>query len=207
MKKTLLSILTLILATVNGFSQTDTTATAKKDSTTRYINPDSVKVVRVVIDSISGDTLLFYPFEEVVLKDFNTPEQREEYRKLKYNVKKVMPYAKLAAFRLQMMEDNLHLISDPKAKEKYIKETEKSLKEDFMQTLKGFSRSQGLLLIKLIHRETGRTTYDILRGYRGNVETFYWSAFAKMYNASLKVEYDPIVDYQIEVIIKAYNLE
>jgi ABC-type transporter MlaC component len=118
-----------------------------------------------------------------------------------------MPYAKLAAFRLQMMEDNLHLISDPKAKEKYIKETEKALKEEFIETMKNFSRSQGLLLLKLIHRETGKTTYEILKGYRGSVETFYWGAFAKMYNASLKVEYDPILDYQLDMIIKAQNLE
>ncbi len=192
-----------IFCALNGFSQADSI----KKISPQKVDLDSIEIVRVVIDSASGDTLMFYRFEELVMKDFNTPEQREEYRKLKYNVKKVMPYAKLAAFRLQMMEDNLHLISDPKAKEKYIKETEKSLKNEFIETLKGFSRSQGVLLIKLIHRETGKTTYDLLKGYRGSIETFYWSAFAKMYNASLKEEYDPIVDYQLDMIIKAYNME
>ncbi len=201
--RTLITIAICILFGSAGLAQTnDSTVKAKKP-----VNLDSIEVVQVIIDSASGDTLLFYAFEEVVLKDFVTPEQREEYRRLKYNVKKVMPYAKLAAFRLQMMEDNLLLINDPKERERYIKETEKSLKEDFMETLKGFSRSQGLLLIKLIHRETGKTTYDILKGYRGSVETFYWGAFAKMYNASLKTEYDPIVDYKLDMIIKAYNLE
>lgn len=188
---------------MSGSAQSDTT----KPKKIKPVNLDSIEVVRVIIDSASGDTLLFYKFEEVVINDFSTPEQRQEYKKLKHNVKKVMPYAKLAAFRLQMMEDNLLLINDPKARERYIKETEKSLKEDFMETLKGFTRSQGLLLIKLMHRETGKTTYDILKGYRGNVETFYWSAFAKMYNANLNSEYDPIVDYQLDLIIKAYNLE
>ncbi|MBO6515170.1 MAG: DUF4294 domain-containing protein [Bacteroidia bacterium] len=202
MKRSVLTFLSVMIVTLAS-AQADSTKAKKQHP----VNLDSIEVVRVIVDSASGDTLLFYRFEEVVLKDFNTPEQKEEYRRLKYNVKKVMPYAKLAAFRLQMMEDNLLLINDPKAREKYIKETEKSLKEDFMETLKGFSRSQGLLLIKLMHRETGKTTYDILKGYRGNVETFYWSAFAKMYNANLKVEYDPIVDYQLDMIIKAYNLE
>jgi hypothetical protein len=201
--RTLITIAICLLFGSVSLAQTgDSTTVAKK-----RVNLDSIEVVQVIIDSASGDTLLFYAFEEVVLKDFITPEQRAEYRRLKYNVKKVMPYAKLAAFRLQMMEDNLLLINDPKERERYIKETEKSLKEDFMETLKGFSRSQGLLLIKLIHRETGKTTYDILKGYRGSVETFYWGAFAKMYNASLKTEYDPIVDYQLDMIIKAYNLE
>jgi hypothetical protein len=184
-------------------AQTDTTKTDTVDK----LGLDSIEVVRIVIDSASGDTLLFYRFEELVMKDFSTVEQKDAYRLLKYNVKKVMPYAKLAAFRLQMMEDNLHLINDPKARDKYIKETEKSLKNEFIETMKGFSRSQGLLLIKLIHRETGKTTHELLKGYRGSVETFYWSAFAKLYNASLKEEYDPIVDYQLDMIIKAYELE
>jgi len=202
MKRLLFSVSILASLTFLGKAQSDSTKTE-----TKKVNLDSVEVVRVIVDSASGDTLLFYRFEELVMKDFSTPEQKEAYIRLKYNVKKVMPYAKLAAFRLQMMEDNLHLISDPKAKEKYIKETEKALKEEFIETMKNFSRSQGLLLLKLIHRETGKTTYEILKGYRGSVETFYWGAFAKMYNASLKVEYDPILDYQLDMIIKAQKLE
>jgi hypothetical protein len=202
MKRLLFTLSILASLTILGKAQSDSTKTE-----TNKVNLDSVEVVRVIVDSASGDTLLFYRFEELVMKDFSTPEQKEAYIRLKYNVKKVMPYAKLAAFRLQMMEDNLHLISDPKAKEKYIKETEKALKEEFIETMKNFSRSQGLLLLKLIHRETGKTTYEILKGYRGSVETFYWGAFAKMYNASLKVEYDPILDYQLDMIIKAQNLE
>ena len=202
MKRLLFTVSILASLTFLGKAQSDSTKTE-----TKKVNLDSVEVVRVIVDSASGDTLLFYRFEELVMKDFSTPEQKEAYIRLQYNVKKVMPYAKLAAFRLQMMEDNLHLISDPKAKEKYIKETEKALKEEFIETMKNFSRSQGLLLLKLIHRETGKTTYQILKGYRGSVETFYWGAFAKMYNASLKVEYDPILDYQLDMIIKAQKLE
>jgi len=202
MKRLLFTLSILASLTFLVKAQSDSTKTE-----TNNVHLDSVEVVRVIVDSASGDTLLFYRFEELVMKDFSTPEQKEAYIRLKYNVKKVMPYAKLAAFRLQMMEDNLHLISDPKAKEKYIKETEKALKEEFIETMKNFSRSQGLLLLKLIHRETGKTTYEILKGYRGSVETFYWGAFAKMYNASLKVEYDPILDYQLDMIIKAQNLE
>lgn len=202
MRRLLFTLCILVSLAIIVEAQTDSTKTE-----TKKVNLDSVEVVRVIVDSASGDTLLFYRFEELVMQDFSTPEQKEAYIRLKYNVKKVMPYAKLAAFRLQMMEDNLHLISDPKAKEKYIKETEKALKEEFIETMKNFSRSQGLLLLKLIHRETGKTTYEILKGYRGSVETFYWGAFAKIYNASLKVEYDPILDYQLDMIIKAQNLE
>lgn len=201
MKKSL-----IILLSILSFSAQSQT----KDS--NYIKPkkvnlDSIHVVRVVIDTATKDTFFVYEFEEVALMDFATEEQRLAYFKLVYNVKKVLPYAKLAAFRLQMMEDNLQLLSDQKAKDKYIKETEKGIKDEFMETMKNFTKSQGLLLIKLIHRESGKNTYEILKGYRGSVETFYWSAFAKLYNADLKTEYDPIIDYQIEMIIEKYDLE
>lgn len=168
-------------------------------------SPDTGEVVKIHIDG--PDTIFVHEFEEFILKDFTTPEQREQFKRLTYNVKKVLPYAKLAAFRLQMMEDNLHMLTSQKEKDQYIKATEKAMKDEFQESLKVFSRSQGMLLIKLIHRETGKTTYEILKHYRGNAETFYWGAFAKFYNASLKSEYDPILDYQIDWIIKHYNLE
>jgi len=179
---------------------------AQSDSTKKFNQViDSGDVVRISIDG--KDTMFVYDFEEVLIKDFSTPEGKKAYKKLVYNVRKTMPYAKLAAFRLQMMEDNLQLLTTAKERNRYIKETEKAIKEEFMASLKKFSRSQGKLLLKLIHRETGKTTFDILRHYRGSTETFYWSTFAKFYNASLKDEYDPIIDYQIEMIVKQYKLE
>lgn len=168
-------------------------------------NTDSIIVVRKEI--FNGDTIIVQTLDEYILKELNGDESREKYLKLVYNVKKTLPYAKLAAFRLQMMEDNLNLLTTKRAKEKYIKETEKAIKEEFMAQLKNLHISQGKLLLKLIHRETGKNTYEILKGYRGNATTFYWGALAKYYDADLKVEYDPIEDYQIEYIIKVYKLE
>jgi hypothetical protein len=166
---------------------------------------DSMIVMKMAI--IDGDTILVHTFDEFILRDLKDPEAKERYRKLKYNVKKVMPYAKLAAFRLQMMEDNLNMIKNRREREKYIKETEKAIKEEFMADLKNLTVTQGKLLIKLIHRETGKTTFEILKGYRGSATTFYWKIIASHYDADLNQEYDPIEDYQIEHIIKMYNLE
>lgn len=210
---TLSKALAVMLLCGNTVAYAQTNSDQSDSSTKRpYVmkgkaNLDSFDVVKVIYDSATGETIWLYEFEEALVKDFSTPEQRQQYRILAYNVKKVLPYAKLAAFRLQMLEDNLQLIQDPKARDKYIKETEKAIKEEFMETMKGLSRSQGILLIKLIHRESGKTTFEILKGYRGSVETFYWSALAKMYDADLKVQYDPILDYQIDLIIRENNLE
>ena len=169
------------------------------------IVPDSMKIVRKVV--MDGDTFYIYEFDELIIKEFTTAEEKEEYLKLVRRIKKVMPYAKLAAFRLQMMEDNLNQLTTKKAKKKYIKETEAAIKEEFMGQIKNLYVEEGKLLLKLIHRETGNTTYEILKKYRGSATTFYWGMLAKTYSADIKVEYDPIQDYWIEYIIKSLKLE
>ena len=189
MKKILVSLLLLV-----GYS-----------SIAQTVHPDSAIVARKFF--MDGDTFYVYSFDEFILKEFNSKEEQEKYLRLVRNVKKVMPYAKLAAFRLQMLEDNLNQLSTKKAKKKYIKATEDAIKDEFMESLKSLSRTQGMLLIKLIHRETGNTTFEILKKYRGNASTMFYGLWAKMYNADIDVKFDPIEDYQIEYIIKNTKLE
>ena len=84
---------------------------------------------------------------------------------------------------------------------------EDAIKEEFIGQLKKLTISQGKLLIKLIHRETGNTTYEILKQYRGSASTMFYGIWARMYNANIDTKYDPINDYQIEYIIKNAKLE
>jgi hypothetical protein len=170
---------------------------------------DTIKATTrfVRYEIVDGDTFPVYTFDEVILKDIRDPQAYQKYLRLVRNVKKTLPYAKLTAFKLQMIEDNLNQLKTKRAKDKYIKQHEKALKEDFEEQLKNLSVSQGLLLMKLIHRETGKTTYDILKHYRGSAKTMFWQAFAKMYGSDTKVTYDPLEDYQIEHIIKSLEIE
>jgi len=156
---------------------------------------------------VDGDTFPVYTFDEVILKDLRDPEAYKKYLRLVRNVKKTLPYAKLTAFKLQMIEDNLNQLRTKRAKDKYIKQHEKALKEDFEKQLENLSVTQGLLLMKLIHRETGSTTYDILKKYRGSTKAIMWQTFAKFYGSNTKVTYDPVEDYQIEHIIRSLEIE
>ncbi len=169
------------------------------------INQKSSALMRKVY--MDGDTFFLYTFDEFILKEFESKKEKNSYLRLVRDVKKVMPYAKLAAFRLQMMDDNLNQMPTNRAKKKYIKDTEDAIKDEFIKQLKSLTVSQGKLLIKLIHRETGNTTYEILKQYRGSASTLFYGLWAKMYNANIDVKYDPIADHQIEYIIKNANLE
>jgi|TARA_B110000902_G_scaffold265774_1_gene351098 hypothetical protein len=166
---------------------------------------DSGMVLRKI--HMDGDTFFVYSFDEFILKEFNSKEEQKAYLKLVGNVKKVMPYAKLAAFRLQMMDDNLNQLISRRAKRKYVKATEDAIMSEFKSQLQTLTRSQGKLLLKLLHRETGNTSYEILKKYRGSTSTMFYGVWAKMYDANIRVEFDPIEDYQIEYIIKNAKLE
>ena len=150
--------------------------------------------------------------KNITLPDFivvaqKDPEYEKKYQRLVYNVKKALPYAKLAAFRYQMLEQNLQLLPTEKARKAYLKKTEANIKDQFMETLKGWTVSQGKILIKLIYRETGRTTYDLLESYRGNFTAYFWQGLTKFYGGNLKDEYNPIEDWQVEQIIKQLGFE
>ena len=184
--------ITLLMLCKVGFSQ-------------NFEKSDSSMILRKVV--MDGDTFYLYSFNQFILKEFNSKKDRDAYIKLVRNVKKVMPYAKLAAFRLQMMDDNLNQLPTKRSKKKYIKSTEDAIKDEFIGQLKKLTISQGKLLIKLIHRETGNTTYEILKQYRGRASTMFYGIWARMYNANIDTKYDPIKDYQIEYIIKNAKLE
>ncbi len=159
------------------------------------------------IASKAQDTIRNITLPDFIVNAQKDPEYEKKYQKLVYNVKKALPYAKLAAFRYQMLEQNLQLLPTEKARKAYLKKTEANIKDQFMETLKGLTVSQGKILIKLIYRETGRTTYDLLETYRGSFTAYFWQGMTKFYGGNLKDEYNPIEDWQIEQIIKQLGFE
>lgn len=178
-----------------------------KDSI-KIISPTKKRdAVRIGYEIVDGDTIPVYLFNNVYLSSLKTQDEINHYKKMVRNIKVALPYAKLAAFRLQMMEDNLSMIKSKRARKKYINQCEKSIKEEFMNDLKNLTMSQGKLLLKLIHRETGKTTWDILTSYQGKLEPIFWSTIANMYGANTKETYDPVLDKEIEDIIKKLELE
>lgn len=166
---------------------------------------DSLNIVKVEV--VDGDTVFVDELDTFVLKWFEDEESKKKFEQMVKDIKRVLPYAKLAAFRLQMMEDNLHQINGKRARKKYIKATEKAIRKEFTEDIKELHRRQGILLLKLIHRETGQTAYEILTNYRNNASYFFYQTWASFYNADLKDKYDMIEDHQVEYIIKYFKLE
>lgn len=134
---------------------------------------------------------------------FSTRKKYEDWNKLKYNVKKVYPYAIIAAAKLKEYEIKLKTIPNEKDRKKFMKKAEDDLQKEFSPELKKLTMSQGRILIKLIDRETGNTSYDLVKQLRGSFSAFMWQSLAKLFGSSLKSEYDANgEDRLIEIAIR-----
>ncbi len=140
-----------------------------------------------------------------VVTDFVFKDQklREQWTRTRAYVKKVYPYAILASAKLQEFDRRLATITNEKERDRYIKTCEKVLRTEFEDELKGLSVTQGRILMKLIYRETGKTTYDIVKQMRGGFEASMWQAVARLFGNNMKTTYDARVeDIMIEKAVR-----
>ncbi|MBP9152346.1 MAG: DUF4294 domain-containing protein [Flavobacteriales bacterium] len=158
---------------------------------------------------INGDTvpIILLPTVRAVSKRvFKSKRDEKKYYKLTRHVKKVLPYAKLAGKRMKEVEAEVANMSSRERK-KRMKELEKEIKRDYEGELTKLSFTQGRILIKLLDRETGSISYDIVKEFRGGFTAWFFQGIAKMFDYDLKAEYDPEGDDKLieEIVVKIEN--
>ena len=170
-----------------------------------YAQNDNPGVVPFIVDE--GDTIPVVNLPVVDILSAFGPDDEEafkKYLKLRRDVLRAYPYAKLAANQLKIINDSLEKIPSERAQKKYIKATEKQMKEKFEKDLRKLTYTQGRILIKLVDRETGNTSYALVKDLRGGLQAFFWQSLARFFGANLKSEYDPEgEDRMIEGIVRA----
>jgi hypothetical protein len=122
---------------------------------------------------------------------FKTKRQRQQYNKLVYNVKKVLPLAQQVNALIKETYETLQMLPDDKSKDEHIKAVEKEIKRTYTPIMKKLTYSQGKLLIKLIDRECNQSSYEIVKAFLGPGRAAFYQFFAWTFRASLKKEYDP----------------
>lgn len=154
-------------------------------------------------DDIVNDTI---QLEEIIVsKEKLDPEAKKQFLILQNRVYKTYPYAKLASERLTMLNKGMERLSSNKEKKKYFKIVEDYLNNEFEAKLKKLSRSQGRILVKLIHRQTGTTTYDLVKTLKSGWKAFWSNTAASMFDINLKSQYAPYTvneDFLIETILQ-----
>ena len=159
---------------------------------------------------VQGDTIPreYIDLEEVVLLNklsFNNKVDRRRYLILRRKTRKVYPYAKLASERLLTMTKRLQTIKKKRQASKYTKRIQKYIEQEFSEKLKKLTRTEGQILVKLIHRQTGTTAYDLVKELRTAWRAFWYNTTASFFDISLKQKYIPFSveeDYLIEDILE-----
>ena len=148
------------------------------------------------------------PLKEVVVfaeMKFQSTQEIYRYLLLKRRTVKVYPYAKLAADKLSALNDSLVFIKSKRKRKKFTKEMQQYIEGEFSDELKKLTRSEGQILVKLIHRQTGSSSYDLVKELRSGWRAFWYSATARMFKISLKEEFHPDLvqeDYLMEDILQ-----
>ncbi len=191
--KKLVYLLFILPFIVQG--QIDSLETDSTDVEYIIIEGDSIPHTAINLDEV----LLLHKLE------FDSKEDRRRYLILRRKTIKVYPYAKLAAERLESLNERIDLIKKKSEQKKYAKIIQSYIEDEFAEELKQLTRTEGQILVKLIYRQTGETTFDLIKRLRSGWRAFWFNSTANLFNISLKEVYDPETvkeDYLIEDILQ-----
>jgi hypothetical protein len=155
-------------------------------------------VARAVVEG--SDTIPLLELPEVRVyerRDFEYLYLKRRYRRMIRNVKRAYPYAQIAGVRLKELDDHLVTLKSEKEQREYINQAEKEIMQEFENEVRKLTVTQGIILVKLIDRETGRTSYQVIKELKGGITAFFWQGIARIFGNNLKTEYDPVNDDRI----------
>lgn len=195
MKKLLVLLISTFVAVQSARAQS-----GPRDSLIQYIGHNNQILDAIVVD---GDTIPIMVLDEVLFLDkpsFDSEEMRRRYYILKRKVMKVYPYAVIAGNKLDSLNLMLADMKGRRKKKRFVKDFQEYLEGEFEGELRKLTRTEGQILSKLISRETGITTYELIDDYRSGWNAFWWNVTANFYDISLKTPYDPKISEEDKLI-------
>ena len=173
--------LLLLMIGLEGFAQQQKTASPQQSYVTRLCVYEGDTIPYVALPTV----YIYKPLQ------FKNNRQARRYDKLVRDVKKVLPIANEVQRAIIETYEYLMTLPDDKARQRHLKAVEKSIKEQYTPRMKKLTFSQGKLLIKLVDRQTNSTGYELVKAFLGPFRAGFYQAFAALFGASLKKEYDP----------------
>ncbi|MEM7102319.1 MAG: DUF4294 domain-containing protein [Bacteroidota bacterium] len=176
-----------------------------QDEKTEKVEIDG-EVFQVLIEN--NDTIILASLTDVSFampKEFKSKEEARHFRLTRARAVKVYPYAVKA---IAVFRDIQEFSKDHKKRQnkKYIKQLHKDLREEFQKPLKNLSRSQGKVLVEMIERELGISTFKLIKQLKGGFKAVYWNNAAKLFGYKLKKGYDPEEDPILEMVLATFDI-
>ena len=160
-----------------------------------------------MIKVVNGDTLYMAWLHEVWVYPpmrFKNKKQEKFYWRTVRDVKKCLPYAKMITKDMEYADAELAKLPDNKARKKWWRSYERYLYKKYEKDFRGMYPSQGRMLMLLLDRETERTSYDLIKQYKGKAAANFWQFVAKLFKNDLKEEYD--ADDKDKIVERVINL-
>jgi hypothetical protein len=153
------------------------------------------------------DTTSIETLPPVYIYHWKSTRDYKNFRRTVYNLKKVYPYTQIAKNKMQELDAKYKLAGNERKKKTIIKQLEKELFSEFEAPLRNLTISQGRMLIKLIDRETGQTSYSVLKEFKGGFKATFWQGVARLFGNNLKTQYDKYGDDKIleELVLMCEN--
>ena len=161
--------------------------------------------IRTYLTEEDGELMPMIVGPEVKIMDvriFKTQADRDAYRRLRYNIYKVLPYAKYASQKYEQLQRSLATTTDKRRQKRMVDTCENDIKSLFKKEIENLTISQGEILIKLIDRQTGSTSYDMVKDLKGGLKAFMFQSLARLFGHNLKETYDPAEERDMEAILQ-----
>lgn len=156
-----------------------------------------------------GDTVKMFVFNDVTVFPklrFKNKKQEEFYWRTVRDVRKTLPYAKLAFQALCETYEYIQTIPDKKLREKHLKRLEKDIVRRYKPVIKTFTKQQGKVLLKLINRETNQSGYNIVKAFMGSFRAVFWQTFGRFFGMNMKAGFHPDKNEQDAIIDRVATL-
>lgn len=117
-------------------------------------------------------------------------EERQAYWRRIRDVKKTLPYAKYVAATIIETYEYMQTLPE-REQAKHLRRVEQDLRQEMEPKMRNLTLQQGKILIKLVNRQCGSTSYELVKSVLGGWKAFWWNAFAHLLGANLKELYQP----------------
>lgn len=156
-----------------------------------------------------GDTVRMTYIREITIyppMKFKNKKEEEFYWRTVRDVKKTLPYAKLAFATLCETYEYIQTIPNKKQREAHLKRLESDIFEQYKPVIKHFTKGQGKVLLKLIYRETDQTSYSIIKAFLGGFRAGFWQIFGKFFGMNMKSGFHPDKNREDAIIDRVATL-
>lgn len=163
---------------------------------------------RRFVDSY-GDSVRMYYIREIVVfppMKFKNAKEEEFYWRTVRDVKKTLPYAKLAFSTLCETYEYIQTIPDKKERERHLRTLEKDIFDQYKPVVKKMTKGQGKVMLKLIFRETDQSGYHIVKAFLGSFRAGFWQTFGRFFGMNLKAGYHPDKNREDAIIERVATL-